>query len=367
MFLLGQSLSRFRDKEIIVMNGWEKSTLHLADTMAKAVKVLEENRVLGIALVIDKRRKLLGTVTDGDIRRAIIGHCGMDTPVEQLMNNSPAVVTARDGKEKIDHVMAEKYITRLPVVNDDGIIIGLIGQDSGLTSGCYDNSILLMAGGFGRRLHPLTESIPKPLLKVAEKPILEAIVDQLSEQGFKRLFMSLHYRGEMIKSYFGDGSAWNVTIEYLEENSPLGTAGALSLVNSENAVYPLIVINGDLMTRINYGRLLEFHKEQGGVATLCVKEYEHQIPYGVVEVERGEVSLINEKPSHKCFVNAGIYVLSPKIIVSLDGESYIDMPHFLEYKINQGVQVNMFPIHEHWIDIGIKSHLKEALSTENKH
>ena len=360
MFLLGQSLSRFRDKEIIVMNGWEKSTLHLADTMGKAVKVLEENRVLGIALVIDKHRKLLGTVTDGDIRRAIIGHCGMDTPVEQLMNNSPAVVTARDGKEKIDHVMAEKYITRLPVVNDDGIIIGLIGQDSGLTSGCYDNSILLMAGGFGRRLHPLTESIPKPLLKVAEKPILEAIVDQLSEQGFKRLFMSLHYRGEMIKNYFGDGSAWNVTIEYLEENSPLGTAGALSLVNSENAVYPLIVINGDLMTRINYGRLLEFHKEQGGVATLCVKEYEHQIPYGVVEVERGEVSLINEKPSHKCFVNAGIYVLDEAVVNTVDENHPLAMTDLLSSLVAGGERVNAYPIHEYWLDIGRLSEYRRA-------
>ena len=360
MFLLGQSLSRFRDKEIIVMNGWEKSTLYLTDTMGKAVKVLEENRVLGIALVIDKHRKLLGTVTDGDIRRAIIRHCGMETPVEQLMNNSPVVVTARDGKEKIDHVMTENFIARLPVINDDGVIIGLVGQDSGFTSGGDDNSILLMAGGFGRRLHPLTESTPKPLLKVADKPILEAIVDQLSEQGFKRLFMSLHYRGEMIKDYFGDGSNWNVTIQYLEENAPLGTAGALSLVNSADVVYPLMVINGDLMTRMNYGHLLAFHKEQGGVATVCVREYEHQIPYGVVGLERGTVSRIDEKPSHKYFINAGIYVLDEAVVRTVDEDSPLDMTDLLSSLVAKGERVNAYPIHEYWIDIGRVSEYKRA-------
>ena len=342
------------------MNGWEKSTLYLTDTMGKAVKVLEENRVLGIALVIDKHRKLLGTVTDGDIRRAIIGHCGMETPVEQLMNNSPVVVTARDGKEKIDHVMAENFIARLPVINDDGVIIGLVGQDSVFTSSGDDNSILLMAGGFGRRLHPLTESTPKPLLKVADKPILEAIVDQLSEQGFKRLFMSLHYRGEMIKDYFGDGSNWNVTIQYLEENAPLGTAGALSLVNSADVVYPRMVINGDVMTRMNYGRLLAFHREQGGVATLCVKEYEHHIPYGVVEIEREQVSQINEKPLHKCFVNAGIYVLNEAVVRAVDDIRPLAMTDLLSSLVTKGERVNAYPIHEYWLDIGRLSEYRRA-------
>ena len=334
------------------MNGWEKSTLYLTDTMEKAVEVLEKNRLIGIGLVIDKDKRLVGTVTDGDIRRAIIKHCGMDTPVAQLMNHQPAVVKAGDSQEKSLLLMAKNFIARLPVVDDAGVIVGLLSKDTVPMSSNYDNSVLLMAGGFGRRLHPLTKDTPKPLLKVAEKPILEAIVDQLAQQGFNKLFMSLHYRAEMVRDYFGDGSDWNVTIQYLEEDAPLGTAGALGLIHSNTSVYPVVVINGDLMTRLNYGRLLEFHKEQGGLATLCVKEYEHQIPYGVVEVEQGQVSLIDEKPSYKCFVNAGIYVLDEAVVRAVDKNRPLAMTDLLSGLVGEGGQVNVYPIHEYWLDIG---------------
>ncbi len=334
------------------MNGWEKSTLYLTDTMEKAVEVLEKNRLIGIGLVIDKDKRLVGTVTDGDIRRAIIKHCGMDTPVAQLMNHQPAVVKAGDSQEKGLLLMAKNFIARLPVVDDAGVIVGLLSKDTVPMSSNYDNSVLLMAGGFGRRLYPLTKDTPKPLLKVAEKPILEAIVDQLAQQGFNKLFMSLHYRAEMVRDYFGDGSDWNVTIQYLEEDAPLGTAGALGLIHSDTSVYPVVVINGDLMTRLNYGRLLEFHKEQGGLATLCVKEYEHQIPYGVVEVEQGQVSLIDEKPSYKCFVNAGIYVLDEAVVRAVDKNRPLAMTDLLSGLVGEGGQVNVYPIHEYWLDIG---------------
>lgn len=328
--------------------------------MARAVEVLEENRVLAIGLVIDKEHKLLGTVTDGDIRRAIIRHCSMDTPVGQLMNHQPAVATNEDSLETLLHVMAQRFVTRVPLVNDDGVIVGLLGQNSVRTNATIDSSVLLMAGGFGRRLYPLTKNTPKPLLKVAEKPILEAIVEQLSQQGFQKLFLSLHYRAEMIKDHFGDGSDWNVTIQYLEEDVPLGTAGALGLIDSANIEYPLLVINGDLMTRINYGRLLEFHKEQGGAVTLCVREYEHQIPYGVVAVEHGKVNLIDEKPIHKCFVNAGIYVLDEAVVREVDGHQPLAMTDLLSGLVAENEQVNAYPIHEYWLDIGRLSEYKRA-------
>jgi dTDP-glucose pyrophosphorylase len=342
------------------MDGWEKSTLYLTDTMEIAVKVLEENRVLGIGLVVDQNQKLLGTVTDGDIRRAIIRHCSMDTPVSELMNHEPAIATTRDSQEKIRQVIAQRFVARVPVINDDGVVVGLLGQDSVHTTTNYNNSILLMAGGYGRRLYPLTQSTPKPLLKVAEKPILEAIVEQLSQQGFENLFISLHYRSQMIKDYFGDGSKWNVAIQYLEENQPLGTAGALGLIHSASADYPIMVINGDLMTRMNYGRLIAFHKEQGGVATVCVREYEHQIPYGVVGLERGTVSRIDEKPSHKCFINAGIYVLDEAVVRTVDEDSPLDMTDLLSSLVAKGERVNAYPIHEYWIDIGRVSEYKRA-------
>ncbi|SVE20562.1 uncharacterized protein METZ01_LOCUS473416, partial [marine metagenome] len=214
------------------------------------------------------------------------------------------------------------------------------------------NLVLLMAGGFGRRLYPLTRDIPKPLLRVGNKPILESIIEQLAEAGFQRFFLAVHYKSEQVRTHFGDGSNWGVTIEYLEEGKPLGTAGALGLLNHDLVDAPLLMMNGDLLTRLSFNQLLEYHVAHGGVATMCVREYNFQIPYGVVQGDGVLVQGIVEKPVQKYFVNAGIYVLEPRLVKQCNIEQSKDMPDLLQANVEAGAQVNMFPIHEYWLDIG---------------
>ncbi len=209
-----------------------------------------------------------------------------------------------------------------------------------------------MAGGFGKRLYPLTREVPKPLLPVGEKPILQTILEQLAEGGFSQFFLAVHYRSEQVRAHFGDGSKWGVRIEYLEERQPLGTAGALSLLDQTMIDAPLLMMNGDLLTRLDFGQLVDFHGEHGGLATMCVREYDFQIPYGVVHGDGDQVTDIIEKPVQKFFVNAGIYILEPELLGQCRPDEAIDMPDLLRQVVNDGRKVSMFPIHEYWLDIG---------------
>jgi NDP-sugar pyrophosphorylase family protein len=209
-----------------------------------------------------------------------------------------------------------------------------------------------MAGGFGTRLRPLTDEKPKPLLNVGNRPILETIISRFIDAGFHNFYISTHYKAEMIRDHFGDGSNWSVTIEYLHEDNPLGTAGSIGLLPDNIIKLPIVMMNGDLLTKVNFEHLLNFHNEHGGLATMCIREYDFQVPYGVVDIENQYVTSIKEKPTHKFFVNAGIYILEPKIINYIDGNSYIDMPNFFETQIEKGEKISVFPIHEYWLDIG---------------
>ena len=216
-----------------------------------------------------------------------------------------------------------------------------------------ENLVLLMVGGFGKRLLPLTKNTPKPLLKVGRKPLLEFIVEQLSEYGFHKICMATHYKGDLIRSYFGDGKTWKVNISYIEESEPLGTAGALTLIESKYLTKPILVMNGDILTRLNFRQLLEFHESHTAQATMCVRECDFQIPYGVVESNGEQVSRIVEKPSQTYSVNAGIYVLNPSIIRNRNkSPEYYDMTDLLSEVVNSGNIVNKFPIIEYWMDIG---------------
>ena len=212
-----------------------------------------------------------------------------------------------------------------------------------------------MAGGFGKRLYPLTKDKPKPLLTVGEKPILQIMFERLLDQGFRKFFISLHYKADMIEHHFGDGSAWGATIQYIKEKTPLGTAGALSLLPVNELTYPLIVVNGDLMTQVDYNRVITIHCEQKAIATVGIREYEFDIPFGVVDVEKGEFVRMIEKPTHRCFVNAGIYAFEKTFIDSIPKNQPLDMPDLLKLRISQGIKVDIFPIHEYWVDIGRKT------------
>lgn len=341
------------------MHDWRKIILEKTETMQRAIEVLNAES-LQIVLVADEENRLLGTITDGDIRRGLLKHHSIETALSIFMNREPISALATDSSEKIFSKMRSKHILQIPVLDEDGRIVGLETLQHLLKKRRYDNPVFLMAGGFGKRLHPLTHNIPKPLLKVGGKPILETILDQFIDAGFSSFYISTHYKAEMIRDYFGDGHDWGVSIQYVHEEAPLGTAGSLGLLPDNMPKIPLVMMNGDLLTKIDFQQLLNFHVEQGGDITMCVREYDFQVPYGVVETNKQQVTSIVEKPVHKFFVNAGIYVLNPSVLKNVDGEISIDMPQLIEKTINTGGKVNVFPVHEYWLDIGQKSQYVKA-------
>jgi len=337
------------------LEDWSKVLLKSSDTLDKAIKVLHIGG-LQIALVVDDKQRILGTITDGDIRRALINHCEMDTLVEEIMHKDPLTSLNSDKSELIMSKMKSRNLLHMPIINDEGVVVGLETLKHLTYDTKYDNPVFLMAGGFGTRLHPLTEKTPKPLLKVGNRPILETILSRFIKAGFHNFYISTHYKAEKIKTYFGDGSAWGVKIEYVNEKRPLGTAGSIGLLPKNLPKMPILMMNGDVLTKVNFEHLLSFHHENNSIATMCIREYDVQIPFGVVNIEGHQVKRIDEKPIEKYFVNAGIYILEPELLNKVKPNTRIDMPNLLEKQIEQGKQVNVFPIHEYWQDIG---HMKE--------
>ena len=319
--------------------------------MQRAIGVLNVES-LQIALVVNNADQLIGTITDGDIRRGLLKHYRLDTPVIDFMFTSPTLASVNETKEEVLEKMNKAGILQIPIVDENNQIVGLETLQHLLEKKRLDNPVFLMAGGFGTRLQPLTNHTPKPLLTVGNKPILETILDQFIEVGFHNFYISTHYKADMVREHFGDGGNWDVTINYIHESKPLGTAGALGLLPNDLPDMPILMMNGDLLTKVDFSDLLKFHLESGGEATMCVREYDFQVPYGVVTANDHKVASIVEKPIHKFFVNAGIYVLSPQLISRVDGNSYLDMPHMLQERIDVDGQVNMFPVHEYWLDIG---------------
>ena len=333
------------------MCDWSKTLVNSSATLEKAIETLHKSG-LRIALVVDEGNKLLGTITDGDIRRALLKHKGMGVFVTEVMNSTPMIASVSDNKKSILSLMKNKDLLHIPIVDDKGCLFGLETLHHLIDNVKHDNPVFLMAGGFGKRLSPLTNDVPKPLLHVGSKPILETILNQFVESGFHNFFISTHYKAEMLRDYFGDGERWGVSIKYVHEETPLGTAGALGLLPNDAADLPIIMMNGDLLTKVNFGHLLEFHNERKNIATMCVCKYDIQVPYGVIEQDGDMISNIIEKPIHNFFINAGIYVLNPSIKRDIDGRNYIDMPNLLKQQIKKNENVNMFPIHEYWLDIG---------------
>lgn len=333
------------------MKNWQIITVPPHTSLQAAIATLDKAGV-GIVLVTDLGDVLLGTVTDGDIRRALLGHMTMDTPISEIMCTAPQVAEVQWSREELLAMMEAKRLMQVPIVDHNRRVVGVETLHDMLDRKCLDNPVFLMAGGFGKRLYPLTQDCPKPMLKVGGKPILELILQSFVEAGFHRFYISTHYLPEVIQDYFSDGSRWNVSIKYIHEEAPLGTGGALGLLPHDEIDLPVFLMNGDLLTRVDYKSLLDFHERQDGFATICVREYENQIPYGVIESNGCRITQIVEKPVHRCFINAGIYVLSPTLIRSVTPGERIDMPTLLDREIGAGRNVNMFPIHEYWLDIG---------------
>lgn len=333
------------------MKPWRKALVNSDATLEQAIGVLDK-AALRIAVVVDANDKLLGTLTDGDVRRALLKHLPLETPVNQVMNAQPKTAEQSWTESRILAVMEQHELLQLPLVDADNRVVGLANLHDILNKHRHDNPVFLMAGGFGTRLRPLTNNCPKPMLKVGDKPILEQILLNFVEAGFHRFYISTHYMPEVIRDYFGNGEKWGISIQYVHEEEPLGTGGALGLLPHDEIDQPLFMMNGDLLTSLNLHSFLDFHETHSGIATMCVREYEHQVPYGVITSEGAQIKSMVEKPVHRFFVNAGIYLLDPVLVKSVEPGTRIDMPTLLERQIDGGKAVNMFPIHEYWLDIG---------------
>lgn len=303
-----------------------------------------------IALVI-KNKKLIGLITDGDIRRGLLEGLSFDDKVEKVMKKDFFYLLPDYNKENILSLMNQKGLKHIPILSKAQNFEDLIFIDDLLKSKKIKTPIVFMAGGLGKRLMPLTENKPKPMLEISGKPILERLMLHNIMLGFKNFYISVNYLKSVIIDHFGDGSKWGVNISYIEEKKPLGTAGALSLIDIKYKS-PFIIMNGDLMTYIDTRKLLKFHNAKKPALTLGVNKNFTEIPYGVVETQNNKVLKIVEKPVLSHFVNAGIYVINPSYFSILDKDQKEDMPNFIKKIIEKNKKVLIYPISEFWQDVG---------------
>jgi dTDP-glucose pyrophosphorylase/predicted transcriptional regulator len=340
------------------MSNWRDALVSSSTSLRQTIEAITEGS-LQIALVVDSEGKLLGTVTDGDIRKAILAGKDLDITAGEAMRSQPITSASKTPRAAILKLMREKRIHQMPLVDDQGRVVDVLTVDDMIGAAQKPNAVVIMAGGLGTRLHPLTEETPKPMLKVGGKPILETIIQSFIDQGFTNFFVSVNYKANIISEYFGDGSRLGAKINYLHEKSRLGTAGGLSLLPRDIHA-PIIVMNGDLLTRISVDALLDFHERESAVATMVVREDQYQVPYGVVEVDGTQIVGVEEKPIQRHLVNAGIYVISQDGLSNIPGDTFYDMPtHFAKLAAN-GHRTAAFPLHEYWVDIGRLDELERA-------
>ncbi|MGE3991990.1 nucleotidyltransferase family protein [Pseudorhodoplanes sp.] len=339
------------------MSEWTRLLLPPGSTVRDAIAHIDAGG-MQIALVADDHNRLLGTISDGDVRRCILRGIPLDAPAETIMNRAPTVVRPGEDRDVLLATMRARHLHRIPVLDSGGHIIGLETLDELVRPSERENVVVLMAGGLGTRLRPLTEERPKPMLMIGNRPILETIILNFLDCGFRRFFISVNYKAEMVKEHFGDGSAWGAEIRYLQESERMGTAGALHLL-PEIPDHPMIVMNGDLLTKASFGSLIDFHNSHQAAATMCIREYDFQVPYGVVRTQDHRLIGVEEKPVQRFFVNAGIYVLSPDA-VRLVPRGYYDMPMLFEQLVQMQRETAVFPIREYWLDIGHIADLEKA-------
>ena len=332
------------------MSNVKNIVLTKGDTVLKALELLDLH-ALRIVLVVDENNHLLGSITDGDIRRGLLKGQDLHASVESVMHTSPySIEEDKLTNRQIFEIMREKRYLALPVIKN-GQLVNIITLDDLIRTKRKENPVFIMAGGFGTRLRPLTDKCPKPMLPIGGKPLLETIISSLKEQGFYKFYISTHYLPEIIQNHFGNGEKFDIQIQYVHESEPLGTGGALSLLPRQEVDLPFIVINGDVLTNMNFSKLIDFHISQNAVATICVREFQYQIPYGVVNSEQNNIQSMTEKPSYYFDINTGIYVISPTLLEQVEAQ-FIGMPTILEQQIEKSQKVVSYPLHEYWLDIG---------------
>ena len=332
------------------MKNIENIKLKQNATIKEALGIIDSG-AMQIALVVDDNDKLLGTLTDGDIRRGILRGLDLDSPIETIVFKEPAIAKISSTKEEILKIALSKKLHQIPIVDDNGIVLDLKEIEELVEPKIKTNRAILMVGGLGTRLRPLTQDMPKPMLKVGNKPILQTIVEKFAEYGFVNITMCVNFNASIIRDYFGDGKEFGVNIDYVLEQKRMGTAGALSLLK-ERPSEPFFVMNGDLLTNVNFEHIFNYHTLHKATATMCVREYDYEVPYGVVKMNDNKITAIAEKPVQKFFVSAGIYMLSPEILDLIPKNEFYDMPALFEKLIKLSKNVISFPIREYWLDIG---------------
>jgi dTDP-glucose pyrophosphorylase len=337
---------------------WRRALLHKHSTIKDAIRSLNESATK-IVLVIEDDEILVGTLTDGDIRRGLLKGIGLDSPVGLIVHQDALVVSPQMNREAALDLMQANVINALPVVAENRRVVGLHLLNELLLPARRSNVMVIMAGGLGTRLKPYTENCPKPLLPIGGKPMLEHIIERARSEGFRHFVLAVYYLGHMIEEHFGDGSLWDVEIEYLREQSPLGTAGALSLLKDVKGI-PFVVTNGDVLTDIRYSELLDFHCQHQAVATMAVRQYEWQHPFGVVKIKGVDMVGFEEKPVTRSHINAGVYVLEPMVLDFLANSGHCDMPTLFARIQEVGRRTIVYPMHEPWLDVGRPDDLRQA-------
>jgi len=333
-------------------------------SIRKAIACIDRNQK-GIALVIDNKRRLVGTISDGDVRRAWAEGRNLSTPVSDLLVRKaksiyPRPITAPVGTDfsTLTKLMKEKVVRQIPLIDEDGRVVDLVTLEDLLPNGAEPLQAVIMAGGYGTRLRPLTQKLPKPMLSVGREPILGRLIKQLRQAGIRNVNISTYYKAGKIERHFGNGKALGVELHYLKENRPLGTAGGLGLM--EASKQPILVINGDVLTNVNFRAMLDFHREHKADMTVAVQKYDVQMAYGVVETEDFFIRRISEKPKFLYLVNAGIYLLEPSVLRLIPRGRRFDMTDLIEKLIKRDRRVISFPVREYWLDIGNHTEYKQA-------
>lgn len=320
-------------------------------SIREAMRKLDKGS-LRICIIVNDAGMLMGTITDGDIRRALLRDANMQDPVTKVMNVHPVTARHPTTREQLLQLMNKHDLTAIPIVDERNKVVRLETLHQAMRPEKHNNPVFIMAGGFGTRLRPLTDHCPKPMLRVGEKPMLEHLIEQFISFGFHDFYISTHYLPEVIHKYFGDGSNWNVRIQYVHEETPLGTGGALSLLPRSLSDRPLIMMNGDVLTKLNYAKLLQHHATNNFDATVCVREDEHRVPFGVIKTENQLITSVVEKPTYRYKINTGIYVLNPEIVMSVQPGQHIDLPSLLEQHRSQNRRIGTYASYDYWLDIG---------------
>jgi dTDP-glucose pyrophosphorylase len=333
-------------------------------TVQDIIAVIDKSKS-GIALVTDDAGRLLGTITDGDIRRFILAARKLDEPCDRVMCARPATVSVETPRHEIQQILAKRKLRHVPVVDALGRVKSLVTMAEFLGADTRNTIAVIMAGGEGKRLRPITESIPKPMIELGNKPLLESIICNLASHAITSIYLAVNYKRKIIEDYFGDGSGFGVSIHYIREPKKLGTIGALSLLQ-ELPSEPFIVMNGDVVTGINFARLIDYHTQHRAMLTTAASQYNLSVPYGVLDLAGHFVLGVKEKPTHTLFCNAGIYVLEPDVVPMIPHDTRYDITTLIDELVARGFPVSAFPLREYWVDIGKKDDLQKAIDDLKK-